>query len=442
MITIKKKHNLDLSNDDYFIELQKQFTNVYHYSYNRFVKDGLTLSEVEKKVKSSMNNIDILDASWVKCAVKNAETLKKQRDVIDIKEEKNRYKVLFGGRKNFIKRKYNKIDKNEYIINKLIPLCMRGSSSDNKGNRKATLINNTLLFKPCKGKEYLMELRLSKNEKKMLYTIEQGCNENTNYFNFEIDQEYVYISINEPTLYKHSFKKNRFLGIDLNPNYIAVSIMDINHKGSEEVYKEILDLKELNKTNSPNKKRHELAELNKHIIKLCKSYHVEYVTLEDLNMKSSNKGLGRNYNRLVNNTWLRTYLVNNLIKTLKINDIKTQLVVPHYSSFIGQMIYKDDYDSVAASKEIAFRGYLMSLQKDSTQFKSVWSYINDFLGSEVSTHWKEMIPHISTFKELYNFYKDKETKTSYRFLFSDIQKERWSCLRLKSFKSMIDLITF
>ena len=76
MLTIKKKHNLDLSNDDYFTELQKQFTNVYHYSYNRFVKDGLTLSEVEKKVKSSMNNIDILDASWVKCAVKNAETLK------------------------------------------------------------------------------------------------------------------------------------------------------------------------------------------------------------------------------------------------------------------------------------------------------------------------------------------------------------------------------
>ena len=50
--------------------------------------------------------------------------------------------------------------------------------------------------------------------------------------NFEINEEFVWISFNEPVLYKHEYKKDRFLGIDLNPNWIAFSIMD---KGEKEI---------------------------------------------------------------------------------------------------------------------------------------------------------------------------------------------------------------
>ncbi|MCB1713370.1 MAG: hypothetical protein KDH96_13160 [Candidatus Riesia sp.] len=212
--------------------------------------------------------------------------------------------------------------------------------------------------------------------------------------------------------------------------------MDIKGDVKKEVYKEIIDLKELNKITNTDKKRYELTQVNIHIMKLCKSYHVEYVSIEDLSMSSSDKGLGRNYNRLVNNTWIRNYLVNNLVKILKVNDIKSVIVPPHYSSFIGQIDYEDDYDSVAASKEIAFRGYLKALEKD------IWTYINTYLGSEVTTRWKKMLPSSSTYRDLYNLFKEKKTVNSYRFLFNDNEKQRWSFFRLKSSKSMIDLVTF
>jgi hypothetical protein len=71
----------------------------------------------------------------------------------------------------------------------------------------------------------------------------------------------------------------------------------------------------------------------------------------------------------------------------------------------------------------------------------VQDYVNNFLNDSVTTHWKEMLPEISTNKELYNHFKDKKkSKNSYRFLFNDVEKQKCSSFRLKSIKSLIDLI--
>ena len=73
----------------------------------------------------------------------------------------------------------------------------------------------------------------------------------------------------------------------------------------------------------------------------------------------------------------------------------------------------------------------------------VQDYVNNFLSDLVSTRWKEMIPNIYTFKDLYNHFKTKKnSKYSYRILFNDVEKLKWSSFRLKSTKSMIDLIKF
>ena len=62
MITIKKRHNI---NDDNFIELLNKFNNVVRFSYNRRIKDNVnSLSDLEKIVKSNMNNIKFLDVFW------------------------------------------------------------------------------------------------------------------------------------------------------------------------------------------------------------------------------------------------------------------------------------------------------------------------------------------------------------------------------------------
>jgi hypothetical protein len=413
VITIKKKHNID---DERFIDLINKFNTVIRYSYNRRVKDNINnLSDLEKIVKTKMNNIDCLDASWIKCAVKKASEL--QTDD----------KLYFGGKSKFFKRKFKRIEK----INKNSPLEMRGSCADN-GNRKAKLINNVFIFKPYKDLVFEIKPNLSKNERKLLTIIEEESKQGKNYFNFEINESYLWISFNEPKIYSHSFVKDRCLGIDLNPNWLALSIMD---NGEKEQYKELIHLRELNKFNK-NKKQHELSLLNKRIIQLCIGYHVEMVCLEELNMKSNNKNKGKSYNKLINNDWNRNYLVNNLIKWLNINNIKHIMVNPYYTSFMGQIKNESDYDSIAASKEIALRGYL-------TKRTKINDYVNNFLGSLVTTHWKKMLPDINTYKDLYNYFKlQKKSKNSYRFLFNEVEKQKWSCLRLNFYKSGIDLIRF
>ena len=411
MITIKKSHNLD---DPKFLEFIDKFNNTIRYSYNRIIKDKIyKQSDLEKLVKSNMKNIDCLDSSWIKAAVKKSTELQTNQ------------KLYFGGKSKFFKKKYKKLE----ILDKNMPLEMRGSSND-KGNRKAKIIGNLFIFKPSKGLEFKIELKLSKNELNMLSIIELESKLSKNYFNFEIDSKNVWISFNEPILHEHEFKKYRFLGLDLNPNWIAISIQD----KTNEIYKELIDLRLLNKENK-NKKQYELSVLNKYIVKLCKHYKVEYVCIEDINIRSSNKGLGKSYNKLLNNDWKRNYIVNNLKKWLNINSIKHLEVNPFYTSFIGQMKNMEDYDSIAASKEVAFRGYLMVCG-----FK-VQDYVNQFLSGSVTTHWKEMSPSINTFKDLYNHFRaEKKSKNSYRFLFSETEKSMKSSFRLDSYKSLIDLI--
>ena len=106
------------------------------------------------------------------------------------------------------------------------------------------------------------------------------------------------------------------------------------------------------------------------------------------------------------------------------------MVNPFYTSFMGQIKNMEDYDSIAASKEISFRGYLMN------KGINVYNYVNEFLSGLATTRWKEMLPEGSTFKDLYTYFK-KKSGDSYRFLFNELEKLKWSYFRLNSYKSMI-----
>lgn len=460
MITIVKKHNLNLKTDYLFNQLLKQFNNVVRFGYNRIIKDKITKpSELEQRVKLTMKNIDGLDASWIKEAVKISTELHTDK------------KLYFGSKKLFFKRKYNKIDN----LNKNnIPLSMRGSSTTSHGNRKASLIDNKLVFKPFNGSKYEITLKLSKKETKLLSKIEEGIKTKTDYFSFKIDTENIYISVNVPTtvddkqLYKQVMNRN--LGIDLNPNWLALSISDINSKNQKTIFKEIIDLRLIN-TCSRDKKLYELTMINKHILDLCRSYHVDNVCIEDLSISSKDNKKGKQFNKLVNNSWSRNYQVNNLTKILIENKIKYLMVNPFYTSFIGQIKNVYDYDSVGASLEVAYRGFIQTegIKSNVWVVKAEQDYVNEYLCGSITTHWKEMLENdgiksVTTWKEMYNLFKNLgykykkvsknkkkfetvvvkkfTTTNSYRFLFNDVEKLKCSCLRLNSIKSKIDLIKF
>lgn len=413
MVTIKKKHNIELN--ERFI---KQYSSVVRYAYKRIINDKITsLSELEKLVKNNMLNINELDASWIKSAVKKATELNKE------------HKIYFGGKKNFFKRKYKKINE----LDKSIPFDMRGSCSDSNGNRKSELniINgNEIIFKPKMGVKQSIKLNLSKNEYKQLCKLDLECKDHKNYFNIKLDKEYIYISFDESKIKQEPLKQipNRILGIDLNPNWIAFTIQDFNDQ-RKTIHKEIISLKELN-IESTNKKKHEIYEIVKRIIKQCIHYQVNIVVIEKLNICSKSYNKGKKYNKLLNNDWNRNDFVNNLHKWLNINNIKMIQINPAYSSFMGQIDNPNDYDSIAASLEIGYRGYLFT--------QGIKNYITDRTldNNELqSTRWKKMIANqiFNSYIELYDFFKKMKFLSSYRFIF---QNNGFS-LRLNSIKSKI-----
>lgn len=76
MITYKYK----IQNTIDIASVLKQYNSVVRFAYNRF-QEGLSQSQVEKYVKDTMNNIDTLDASIIKCAVSKAKDIKKENVV-------------------------------------------------------------------------------------------------------------------------------------------------------------------------------------------------------------------------------------------------------------------------------------------------------------------------------------------------------------------------
>jgi len=407
--------------DDYV----REFNNVIRFSYNRFQEDTkLSLSDVEKLVKSRMNNIKFLDSSLIKVAVNKAKGL--------IKKDK----VIFGGKGNFIKRIKGLITKDEWKDLRNFPLMLRGSKSDNKGNRKSELRiieDNSILLKLNKQTHINVQLpRMNKNQKSILSKVQILSEENKGCFSIEINNDYVWIVIDE-NLIKQGERKvinDRILSFDLNPNYIGLSIIDWRDQDNKEViHKEIISFKELNdmlpstdkkKIKVNNKRRHEVFNVSKYIINLVKHYNCDLVCFEKLNMKSKNHKKGKRFNRLVNNNWLRQPFIQNLIKRCNIENIKYQEVAPQYSSFIGQINNPDDIDSVGASIELSRRGYLFNkIYKEKSIPKQDIVFPKFNIGS-LDDHWKKTLKNksnnIKSWIELYNVFK--KSKSSYRFLFS------------------------
>lgn len=96
---------------------QKQYNNIVRFAYNRY-QENKTQSQIEKQVKTTMNNIELMDASLIKSAVDNAKNLKQE-------------KVIFGGKNNWQEYNNKSKTKQEYQAKKLRPISVRGSKLDN-----------------------------------------------------------------------------------------------------------------------------------------------------------------------------------------------------------------------------------------------------------------------------------------------------------------------
>lgn len=394
MQTLKIPYQTTQENLNIIKEYQRQYSSCLHYFYNR-VQEGYSETQIKHL---QLNNIELMDAWFKQSCIKEALQLKGKEHLI------------FGGKLNFYKRLKNQITQEQYKENRLASLYSIGTRSNSgiAGNQKFHLEQDlSLIFKP--NRKTKVQLNLKYRNKKLLRLL--YLNQETRKFSltYKLDQKFVYISFDEVQLDKQiciEQVKNRVLALDLNPNYIGWSIVDWKSSSEFKVIKSgIYSIKKLNDKDFSlkglhysseskerqyilNKRNYETLQIAKNLINKAIYYKCQIVSIEDLNIKSSNKELGTKFNKLVNNIWNRNQLVNNLTKRCNIFNIKFLKVKPEYSSFIGNFLYRSFNlpDMILASIEIGRRGY---------------EYYNQYISRTKEQTKNIILPKINDFKHFY-----------------------------------------
>ena len=385
------------------------YNSVVHFAYNRFHDDS---SVKEKDVRSQVNKLfkGKLNSWLLQCAIKDGKS---------IQERNESKKVIFGG-KSLYKRYLRKlINKEEFNKQRQLPISSQGEMLQN-GNRMFDFHfdNQSLVLKLSKNKHVDIQLgNIHRNLQKELNKLNELCYDKKATVSIRLNNDYIWITYDEKLLCNsmkfNELKDNRILGLDLNPNYIGLSVIEFDKEDNFQVlYKQVFDLKELtDKSVSKNKRQYEIIKICHTINSLINYWKCKKLSIEDLNIKSSDKGQGKNFNRLCNNVWDRTLVSNKLLILSNIYGYELVKVNPLYSSFIGNLVYGDSEtpDMVAASIEIARRGY--------KKYEKNWFYpIFDI--DCLDEQWKQTLAGVKDWKNA--FLKIKNSKVKYRVLLNDI----------------------
>ena len=371
------------------------------FAFNRF-QDGVKQREIYQLIN---------DKFECNCHLKNS-ALRNANGLFTLNKDK---KVYFG---KFLKFQRGLISKDELKDSRDNGILSEGEMNQ-KGNRlfKIEVENNKFIYKRACKEHYDLKIveKLSDKRKAILGKIQMLMSEKKIPVTFHLKKDYIYLSYDEKIVEKEKqFKelfKNRVLGIDLNPNYFGISIIEFNRNDKYKViHKEVIDLNELQKQ-TKNKIHHELYEINHHVLKVCKTWKVSKLAIEDLKFKS-NKFWLKDLNRLCRNKFRYSFVKSHLTTLCNVYGVELIEVNAAYSSIIGNFKHGSDTcpDMVAASIEIARRAY--------KKFEKGWIYpkiISDQRIQEVlGNQWKkELELAYMSWKGLSGIIK--KSKLKYRF---------------------------
>jgi len=445
LITIKLPYK---STDKFYLrlnEIRKQYSSAVRYCYNQ-IFDEKKQAELLVEMNEKLNNLQDLSGFMKLCAFSEAKQLKKR-----FKEKK----IVFGGKKNFVSRMKGKMTKEELKEKRLLPLNIQGDNVK-QGNRhfKLNVIDeNFIEFKLNRKEHFILHLpNLKNNYKKLLFRL-QELNEKKQgevgyTYSVRLTEKELYISFEEFKDEENlDLKNERYLGIDLNPDNIGVSILEDGNIILTQEYSLRPIFNKILSNNLPadsskmkyfqNKLQFETIQISKSISILAKHFQCKNVFIEDLKFKMK-LSLNQKYNHLGNrknrNLWKRELFVSNLKKRLNIYQINLHSVNPAYSSFIGNLQH-DFTDSVNASIEIARRGYEWKVKKNKNGFYPIFS-----LKSSIQHQWKEMgIEWIEDWKKL--FVLIKNLKFKYRVSLEECL-HAFGVFSLNNKKSLIKVYSF
>lgn len=298
----------------------------------------------------------------------------------------------FGGKKAM--RDYNKkkITKAELRDARLFPFYVIGEKVK-QGNRNLifdVIENGRIFIKPYAGTKIPVYFpKLHKNYMHKLCCLEIAAKHNGLPITLKVTEKDIQLTYDEAKLYAipevmeylersknptktkkeapiTNFIKTRYAGIDMNPAFIGFSIWEDGIK--EPIFKMQYDLSELNVASGKpsydplskhivDKRHHETIAIAKDIVKYLIHYGVPLLTLENLKFDTGDQGNGKEFNRLCKNVWNRNLFIENITKRCRNSGIALRKVHPAYTTFIGNVMYPTLPDPIAASAEIARRGY-------------------------------------------------------------------------------------
>ena len=431
-ITLKFKYSTDEQSKSRILEYIKNYNNLYHIIYNRFYENNnLTTKEIYK-IYHKLNNI-FVDTWFLDSLVSDVKRL------IKINKEN---KIIFGGKKLFEKRKKGKISKEEFQLKRLISLYSMGKQQSTANPKFRIITENHVIFQPTVHEKFYLKINPNKNYQKYILQLIELQNQKKIPISYKLDTEYVYVSFDLNKLKSERIIsekiKDRYFAIDMNPNYIGYSIVEwLNELEYKIIDKGAFSLKKLNDYDNSlkgkgfasdskerkyitNKRNFEVINIAHKLVKIAEHYRCESFVMEDLIIKSKDNKKGSRINKLCNQQWCRNIFVNQIKKICKLNNVKILEVIPNYSSFIGNLVYRKEKlpDFVLASIEISRRGYEFNHQyilKDKEQKKNIVYGNFDENRLIYSQSLEEIGINIgfSSFQELYD--KIKKSKLKYRF---------------------------
>ena len=408
-----KTVKLTICNEVDVLDDMRTFSSIARVAFNRF-QDGMDEKEVRAYCNARFNH-----NSWfIQSAIKEGAALYK------LNGEKH---ILFGGKNNLRQYMRGLIDKASFIYHRMFPIGIQGEKR-RKGNRLFSfdLDNQRLIYKP--NKERHVEIKFLPMRKKIvgeLANVQELAQQNKITVSVKLSEKYVWLTYDETLLKCERYSRlqsKRVLGIDMNPNYIGLSVIEFNKNDEFKVlHKQVFDFSKLTissgkaSTHSSskyltNKLKHETIAIAHEISKLVNVWKCKTIAIEDLSIKPSDKKKGTHFNKLCNNKWERKLFVNKLKMLANLHKFNLVEVNPAYSSQVGNIAYGDENtpDMVAASIEIARRSY--------KKFDKGWFYPR-FNIQFRDERWKQTLGTVEDWKEL--FYKIKETGLKYRFLLRD-----------------------
>ena len=407
------------------------YSSMFRMAYNR-LQEGCSENRTWHKLKEIFG----VNCWLASSAAKEANGLLKS----------NGYRtILFGGKGNLKQYLKGLITKEQFKHKRLMPLCSIGERQY-AGNRlfDFDFDNRVVVFKPSNGVR--KEIRFCPVKKKLaneLAKVQELASQKKMPVTIKFTDKHLYLTYDESLIYNEAYKglkHNRVLGIDMNPNYIGVSVIEFDNDDEFKVlHKEVFDLTALTKPSGEssqhkkskyltNKLKHETIAIAHKINKLTDYWKCSKLAVEDLSITPKDQKKGKTFNRLCNNRWERQLFVNKLKMLAGIHRYELVEVNPAYSSIVGNFLYGNENtpDMVAASIEIARRAY--------KKFEKGWFYPK-FNVERTDEQWKQTLSGVKSWKDL--FRKIKETGFKYRFLLSDYvgnavlsnfyNKRKWNC---------------